>query len=213
MSCRASWLSPTSSFELEGQLATVGPEFEHVLLDLHGQAVHHLEPLRHGERVAQRDDVLDLDHGQLPGHLVEAGLVALECRDGLVGPGQDGRGVVDDVAATVDVHADDAHRLADRNHRISGLDCGAFRGAVPGAGLHGGDARIGHELHVGTHDARTVGGHDHGAVHLRQLPKPGGGELDVEFETAVAQLGDLVVETEDDQAARAAAEDAFETVA
>ena len=55
----------------------------------------------------------------MPDDLVEPHLVALERGQGLVGPGQDRRGVLEDVAAAVDVQRDDLHRLADRDHRVA----------------------------------------------------------------------------------------------
>ena len=199
--------------ELQLELASVGAEFDDVGVDLEADPAHHLEPLHDRHHVPQRDEVLDLGGGQLPVDLVEPGLVALERGDGLVGARQDGRRVGHDVPLARDVHRHDAHRVADRDHRIAGLHGGALGRAVPGAGLVGGDRRVGHQLHVGAQDAGAVAGQHDGAVHLRQLAQPGRGVADVERESAVADGLDAVVVAEHDERARAAAQDAFQAVA
>ncbi len=127
--------------QLQGQQPPVGAQLDDVPLDLAGDAAHHLQPLGHRGDVADRDQILDLEGGQRARDLVEAHLVALERRQGLVGLRQDGRRVLEDVAAAGDVQRDDPHRLADRDHRVAGLLGDPFRRAVPGAGLLGGDAR------------------------------------------------------------------------
>ena len=85
--------------ELQRQQAAVGAELDDVALDLGGDAAHHLQPLADRHRVADGDEVLDLEGGQRAGDLVEAQLVALERRERLVGAGQDRGAVVEDVAA------------------------------------------------------------------------------------------------------------------
>ncbi len=79
--------------QLQLELTAVGAQLDHVGVDLQADPAHHLQALRHRHHVAQRHEVLDLGGGQLPVDLVEAGLVALQGGDGLVGPGQDGRRV------------------------------------------------------------------------------------------------------------------------
>ncbi len=84
---------------------------------------------------------------------------------------------------------------------------------MPGAGLAGLDAGVGHELGGGAQDAGDLAVADDAAVHLRQLAQAGGGELDVEGEAAGGdRLDDLVV-AEHDEGAGAAAQDALEAVA
>ena len=61
-------------------------------------------------------EVLDLEGGQGAGDLVQAGLVALEGLQGLVGAGQDRGRALEHVPAAADVEGDDLHRLADRDH-------------------------------------------------------------------------------------------------
>ncbi len=57
-----------------------------------------------------------------------------------------------------------------------------------------------------------VGRQDDRAVHLRQFPQPGGGELDVQLETARADAFDRLVVTKYDQTAGMAAQDALKSV-
>ena len=180
--------------ELQGEQPAVGAQLDHVAGDLVGDPAHHLQPLHHRDRVADGDQVLDLQRGQRAGDLVQPQLVALQRGQRLVGPGQDRRRVVEDVPLAVDVEADDAHRLADRDDRVAGLLGDPLGGAVPGAGLLGRDGRVGHQVHGGPDDPGAVAGQHDGAVHLAQLAQPGRGELDVEREAAGAErLDDLVV--------------------
>ena len=198
--------------QLQGQQPAVGAELDDVALDLVRDPAHHLQPLGDAHRVPDGDQVLDLQRGQRAGDLVQPHLVALQGGQRLVGPGQDGGGVVQHVAPAVDVQPDHPHRLADRDHREAGLRGHPLRGAVPGAGLLGRDRRVGHQLHGGADDPGAVGGQHHRAVHLGQLAHPGGGELDVQREAAGAdRLHDPVV-AQHDQRAGVAAEDALQTV-
>ena len=72
--------------ELEAHEPAVLAELDDGERELLGDAAHHLGALEHGHDVAQRDEVLDLE-GRQPGlHGVEPGPVALERRQGLVGP-------------------------------------------------------------------------------------------------------------------------------
>ncbi len=199
--------------ELQRQQPAVGAEFDDVPGDLVGDAADHLQALDHRDGVADGHQILDLQGGEGAGDLVQAELVPLEGGQGLVGAGQDRRGVVQDVPLTVDVEADDPHRLADRDDRVAGLPGDPLGGAVPGAGLLRRDRRVGHQVHGGAHDAGAVAGEDDGAVHLAQLPDPGRGELHVQREAAGAELLHDAVVAEHDERARTPAQDAFETVA
>ena len=102
------------------------------------------------------DGVLDLERREGAGDLVEALLVTLEGLQGLVGAGQDRAGVLEDDASTGDIEGDDAHRLAHRDHGVAGLLGHPLGRAVAGARLAGLDARVGHELGRGAHDARDL---------------------------------------------------------
>ena len=139
--------------ELEGEQAAVDAELDDVAGDLVADPAHHLEALQHAGDVADRDEVLDLERRQGAGDLVEARLVALEGLQGLVGAGQDRGGVLEHVAAAVDVEGDDAHRLAHRDDGVAGLLGDALGRAVPGAGLAGLDRRGRDELGGGPQDA------------------------------------------------------------
>ena len=96
---------------------------------------------------------------------------------------------------------------------IAGLLGHPLGGAVPGAGLLGGDGRVGHQVHGGAYDPGAVAGEHHGAVHLAQLPQPGRGELDVQREAAGAHRLHHLVVAEHDQRAGAATQDPFQPVA
>ena len=97
--------------------------------------------------------------------------------------------------------------------RQAGLLVDPVGGAVPGAGLVGGDRRVGDQLDAGAQDLGAVAVDDDRAVHLGQLAQPGGGELDVEHEAAGAQRLDGLVVAEDDQRAGVAAQDPLQAVA
>jgi hypothetical protein len=204
--------TPGQLLELEAEQAPVGAELDDVLGDLVLDAAHHLQALEHVGDVAHGDEVLDLEGRQRAGDLVEAGLVALEGLQGLVGARQDGAGVLEDDPTTGDVQRDDAHRLADGDDREAGLLRHPLGGAVPGAGLAGLDAGIGHELGRRSHDPRHVAVADDATVHLGQLAQPRRRELDVEREATGGEgLDDLVV-AEDDEGTRATTKNAFEAV-
>jgi len=83
--------------ELQRQQAAVGAELDDESLDLVGDPPDHLQPLADAHRVADRDEVLDLQRRQRAGDLVEAQLVALEGGQRLVGPGEDRRRVLEGV--------------------------------------------------------------------------------------------------------------------
>ena len=142
--------------ELEGEQPAVGAELDDVAGDLVADPADHLEALQHAGDVADGDQVLDLERGQGAGDLVEAQLVALEGRQRLVGAGQDGAGVLEDVAPAADVERDDPHRLADRDDREAGLLGHPLGGAVPGAGLAGLDRGVGDQLGGGAQDPGGV---------------------------------------------------------
>src|SRR5205085_10169362 len=61
-------------------------------------------------------------------------------------------------------------------------------------------------------DPAAVGREHHGTVHLGQLTQSGGGELDVEWETAGAQSIDDLVVAEHDQRAGISTQDSLEAV-
>src|SRR5690606_9420676 len=107
----------------------------------------------------------------------------------------------------------DVHRLADRDDRVGGLAGDAFRGAVAGARLLGGDGRVRDEVDGGADDAGVAAVEDDRAVHLGEFAQPGGGELDVELEAARADLFDRLVVAEHDQAAGVAPKDPLQSVA
>jgi len=80
--------------------------------------------------------------------------------------------------------------MAHRDHRVTGLQAGAFGRAVPGARFHRRDGGIRGELHVGAQNPGGVVVEDDSAVHLAQLPQPGGGELHIQPEASIAKIFD-----------------------
>jgi hypothetical protein len=198
--------------QLEGDEAAVGAQLDGVLLDLGADPAHHLQALEHRGDVPDGHQVLDLQGGEGAGDLVEAGLVALQRLQGLVGAGQDLAGVLQHVAQVADVDGDHRHRLAHRHHRVAGLLGHPLRGAVPGAALPGLDAGVGDQLGGRPEDPGALPVQDDGAVHLGQLPQPRGRELHVQLEAAGAQRLDHLVEAHDDEGAGAAAQDALQAV-
>ena len=140
--------------ELEQHEAAVGAELDDVALDLLGDAAHHLGPLEDGDDVAHGHEVLDLERRQRAADGVEAGLVALEDLQRLVGPGEHAGGSARACAsrrrrwiATTDMV------LRDRDHRHVDLAGDPLGGAVPGARLRRRDVGVGDEVHVGPGDA------------------------------------------------------------
>ena len=134
--------------------------------------MHHLAALHHGDDVTQRDDVLELQPGQVGDRIVEADLVPLERLQRLVGAIEQAADVLQLVLGAAGVDVDHAHLLARRHHRHLQRAGDALSGAVAGARLAGRHGRIGHQVHVGPGDAPAVGGDDDRAVHLRQLGEP-----------------------------------------
>ena len=160
--------------------------------------------------VAHRDEVLDLERGQLRGDLDEAVLVALEGLQGLVGPVEQPRDRLERVLLVAGVDGDDRHVLGHRDHRHVDRAGHPLGGAVPGAGLRRGHVRVRHEVHVGPGDAAGVGGQDDGAVHLRQLRQALRAEGGVEQEAARADVQHVGTVADDDERAHARLEDAVE---
>ena len=134
--------------ELHLDQPALGAELDDVALDLDRHARHELGALEDGEDVVQRDAALELERGQAGGDLVEAGAVLVERRERLVGLGEDGRDLLEDVLRAVDVERDDVAALGDRDHERVGLLGHALGGAVAGAGLRREDRRVRHQLDV-----------------------------------------------------------------
>ena len=155
--------------ELQPEQTGVDAEFDDHQLDLVGDAVHHLAALHHGGDVAQRRDVFHFDRGEARDRVVEAGLVALEGLQCLVGALEQSADLLQLSFAAAGVHVDDAHLLAGR-HDGNGERAGhAFGRAVAGSGLARRDRGVGNEVHVGASDATAVAGDDDRAVHLGEL--------------------------------------------
>ena len=196
--------------ELEAHEAAFGAELDDAELELLGDPPHHLGALEHVDDVAHGDEVFHLDGAQAGGDLVEPVLVALERLDGLVGAGEQLRDRLEGVLLVAGVHRDDRHVLGDRDHRHVDRAGHPLGGAVPGAGLRGGDVRVRHQVHVGAGDAAGVAGQDDGAVHLRQLREALRAEGGVEQEPAGADVQHLGAVADHDQPAHLRLEDAVE---
>ena len=199
--------------ELEPEQSRVGAQLHHESGDLVGDPAGHLQPLRHGGDVPQRGAVLDLQRRQRRGGLILAPLVPLQRAERLMRAGEQRGGVLQHIAVAIGVDGDHAHRLADGDHRQAGLARHPLRGAVPGAGLGGGQARVGHELHAGPQDRAAVPIEHDRAIHLGQLAQPGRGELRAELEAARADLLHRRVVAEHDERPGVTADDALQAVA
>ena len=139
--------------ELEHHQPAVGAELDDVALDLLGDSAHHLGPLEHGGDVADGHEVLDLERRQRTAHGVEAGLVAGEDLQCLVGPGEHPGDRLERVLLAAPVDGDERHVLRHRDHRDVELASDPLGGAVAGTGLRGGHVGVGDEVHVGPRHA------------------------------------------------------------
>ena len=84
---------------------------------------------------------------------------------------------------------------------------------MAGAGLVRVNGGVRHELHAGVQQAGGVAVADNSAIHLRQLAQTGCRELGVDIETARRHGRYGAVGSEDDECARTATHDAFQTLA
>ena len=193
--------------ELHLDQAALGAELDDVALDLDRHAGHELGALEHGEDVVERHAALELERGQARRDLVEAGAVLVERREGLVGLGEDGGDLLEDVLRAVDVERDDLAPLGDRDHERVGLLGHALGRAVAGARLEREDRRIRHQLDVGPGDLRRRLVERDRAVHLRELVEQLRGVVDVELDAAGEEERELVGVADHDQAARASVHD------
>ena len=139
-------------------------------------------------------------------------LVAAEDLQRLIGAGEDARRAVEGLLVALVVHGDDAHLLGHGDDRDRDLAGDPLGGAVPGAGLVGGDVGVGHEVHVGARDPGAVGGEDDRAVHLGQLREALRRELGVEEEAAGADVQDGGSIADDDERAHLRLQDAVDTL-
>ena len=155
--------------ELHLDQAALGAELDDVALDLDRHAGDELGALEHGEDVVERHAALELEGGQAGGDLIEPGAVLVERRERLVGLGQDGGDLLEDVLRAVDVERDDLTALGDRDHERVGLLGHALGRAVARARLEREDGRVRHQLDVGPGDLRRRGVERDRAVHLREL--------------------------------------------
>ena len=100
--------------ELHLDQPALGAELDDVALDLDRHAGHQLGALEDGQDVVQRHAALELERGQAGGDLVEARAVLVQRGQRLVGLGQDGGDLLEDVLRAVDVERDDVAALGDR---------------------------------------------------------------------------------------------------
>jgi hypothetical protein len=103
--------------------------------------------------------------------------------------------------------------MADGDDGMMGLQAGPLSRSVPGSGFDRWDRGIGCELDIRPENPGGIVIEDDGAVHLAQFAEPGGRELDVEPKPAIAEVLNALIESEDDQRPRPAAQNAFETIA
>ena len=178
--------------ELHLDQPALGAELDDVALDLDRHARDELGALEHGEHVVQRHAALELERGQAGGDLVEAAAVLVERRERLVGLGEHGRDVLEDVLRAVEVERDDARgaarwrsrarRSAWRRARRCGGGC---RSRARGSS---GPASAGRSPTRSSCRSRQ---HDR-AVHLRELVEQRGRVVDVELDAAREAGSELV---------------------
>ena len=197
---------------LEAQEPAIGPELDHVGVDLVPDAHDHLHALRHRHDVPHGHQVLDLEGRERGEHLVEPALVPLERGERLVRLRQQQVRALEHVADAADVQGDDAHRLRHRDDRVPRLAGDPLGRAMAHPRLQGLDRGIREELDVGAADPAGGEVHHHGTVHLGQLAEAGRGELDIELESAGAECVDPLVVTEDHDGPGPATQDALEPV-
>jgi len=135
--------------DLQPQEPGVDAELDDHGLDLGGDAPHHLAALYHGSDVANGGHVFELERGEIGQGVVEAHLVALQRLQCLVGAVDQAADVLQLVLHPAGVDRDDAHLLADTDHRYRDRTSDPLGRAMPGSGLAGRHRRVGHEVHVG----------------------------------------------------------------
>ena len=174
--------------------------------------MHHLAALDDGDHVADGDDVLDLERGEVAERVVEAGLVTLERLQRLVGAVEQPPDLLQLALGAAGVDVDHAHLLGRRDHGHVERAGDTLGRAVARAGLAGGNRRVGHEVDVGAGDAAAVGRDDDRAVHLRQFGETLGAERGVDEEAAGADREHVGLVVQDEQCAGLGAHDAIDAV-
>ena len=199
--------------ELHLDQPALGAELDDVALDLDRHAGHELGALEHGEDVVQRHAALELERGEAGGDLVQPGAVLVQRRERLVGLGEDGGDLLEDVLHAVDVERHDVAALGDGDHQRVGLLRHALGRTVARAGLRRQDRRVGHQLHVAPGDPGRVRVDRDRAVHLRELVEQRGRVVDVQLDAAREQERQLVGIPDDDQAPGAGMDDVVDALA
>ena len=171
-----------------------------------------LGALEQVDHVAQGDDVLDLEGGQVGRDLVQAGLVPLEGLEGLVAATEDRRDGLQLVALVLGVDGHHGHVLGDRDDRDADGSGDTLGRAVPGAGLLGRDVRVGHQVHVRPGDVAGIGREHDGTVGLGQLGQALGRERHGDQEAAGGDVEHLRAVTDDDERAHARLQDAVQAL-
>ncbi len=166
---------------------------------------------RHGH-VTHGDHGLDFQRRQGTCHLIQPRPVAFKCCQGLIGAGEDRFGAFKNVAQAVDVQGNDLHGLADGNDRDAGLNCHAFGGAVPGAGLLSLDPVVGDQLHAGPEDVAGVLIANDRPIHLGEFAQPRRGKIDSDVKTAGTDCIHRAVKTKHNQCASAAPQNTLEPI-
>ncbi len=197
---------------LQPDQSTVLTELDQVAVDLLGDPQDHLGRLHHPDDVADRHGVLDLEDRETVEGDVEAAPETLHGGESLIGAVVQPSDRLDGVFVVVAVDGDHRHRGRHRDDRDVDRSRHPLGGPVAGAGLGGWDRRVGHEMDVRPRDARSIGGDDDRAVHLRQLGQALRAELRIEQEPSRADGEDPRVVAEDDERTTLRPEDAIEPV-
>ena len=199
---------------LNGDELTLAAELHDDPIELRVESMEQCGALDEPGDVAHRHGVVHLETGQSDLGLVEPSAEAFERVEALVGlPVERRRGPQLEPIAVEEDDRQIAPLLRDGEHRLLHLLGEPFGGAETGTGLVRADGRVGDEVDVGTHQVLAVAVDDDAAVHLRQLGEERSREAGrLEKHAAGADLGNLRVESEHDEGARAGADDELDRV-
>ena len=224
--CRSGWIRPVIAeqqcslppgarselVELQPQQPRISAQLDQAARYLVGHPADELELLSDDRDVGDGCPVLDLHGGESTSRVRQAQLVALERGELLVRSSQQRGRVLQHVPFPSGKNGNRPHRLADGDDRETGLPGGTLRRPVAGTGLLRRQCRVGHELHGGSQDPAGFRVEHDSPVHLRQLAKPGGGELSVKLEASRADPPDDRVRAHHNQCAGVPTDNAIQAI-
>ena len=146
-------------------------------------------------------------HRQIVGATIELLTVIAQCREPLRRLREHVCNRIELVAGAAGVDVDGIALLRDRHDDRIGLTRNALCRAVPRACLGCRQARIGHQVHVGTHDVLELGIKHDRAVHFGELVQHLRRERHVELDATRDQRRDLIARSNNDQRAKVSHDD------